>query len=100
MTLSGRPIHVAVGTSALLGLVIALPASIGYIVAGWGEPGLPDGNLGYVNLVGFLLITPATVACAPLGAKLAHALSRRWLSALFGLFLFIVAIRMGTRALA
>jgi len=100
MTLSGRPIHVAVGTSALLGLAISLPASIGYIVAGWGEAGLPEGNLGYVSLVGFVLITPATVACAPLGAKLAHTLSRRWLSALFGAFLLIVAVRMGFRALA
>jgi len=100
MTLMSKPIHVAVGTSALLGLVIAVPATAGYVIAGWNNELLPEWSLGYVSLVGFAAITPATVLFAPLGAKLAHALSRRWLSLLFGLFLFIVAIRMGLRALA
>jgi uncharacterized membrane protein YfcA len=100
MILMSKPIHVAVGTSALLGLVIAVPATAGYVIAGWNNELLPEWSLGYVSVVGFAAITPATVLFAPLGAKLAHALSRRWLSLLFGLFLFIVAIRMGLRALA
>jgi uncharacterized membrane protein YfcA len=100
MTLSSKPIHVAVGTSALFGLVIAVPSTIGYVVAGWGDTRLPFGSLGYVSLMGFALIAPATVLFAPLGAKLAHALSHRSLSVLFGLFLFAIAIRMGFRALA
>jgi uncharacterized membrane protein YfcA len=40
------------------------------------------------------------VLFAPLGAKIAHALPRRRLSILFGIFLFIVAVRMGLRAFA
>jgi len=100
MTLSNKPIHLAVGTAALFGLVIALPSTLGYILSGWGHPDLPFGSLGYVNLVGFALISPTTVLFAPLGAKIAHALSRRRLSLLFGLFLFVVAIRMGLRAFA
>lgn len=100
MTLMSKPIHLAVGTSALLGLVIAVPATIGYVVAGWENELLPEWSLGYVSLVGFAAITPATVLFAPLGAKFAHTLSRRSLGLLFGIFLFIVAIRMGLRALA
>ena len=100
MTLMNKPIHLAVGTSALLGLVIALPATLGYMVAGWGNEFLPGGNIGYVSLIGLVLISPATVAFAPLGAKLAHTLSRRWLSLLFGTFLFVVAVRMGLKAFA
>ena len=99
MTLMSKPIHLAVGTSALLGLVIAVPATAGYIVAGWRNAFLPDWNVGYVSVIGFLLITPATVLFAPVGAKIAHALSRRWLSFLFGAFLLVVSIRMGLRAL-
>lgn len=98
MTLSSKPIHLAVGTSALFGLVIALPSTIGYIVTGWGHANLPIGSLGYVNLPGFALIAPATVLFAPLGAKIAHSLSHRALSLLFGLFLLAIAIRMGLRA--
>jgi len=100
MTLSNKPIHLAVGTASLFGLVIALPATLGYIISGWDNALLPAASLGYVNLLGFAVISPATVLFAPLGAKIAHALSRRQLSILFGLFLFIVAVRMGLRAFA
>jgi len=100
MTLSSKPIHLAVGTAALFGLAIAVPSTFGYIISGWGHAGLPFGNVGYVNLIGFALIAPTTVLFAPLGAKIAHALSRRQLSLLFSLFLFVVAFRMGIRALA
>jgi uncharacterized membrane protein YfcA len=100
MTLMSKPIHLAVGTSALLGLIIAVPATVGYVIAGHGNELIPEWSLGYVSLVGFAIIAPATVLFAPVGAKLAHALSRRHLSLLFGIFLFIVAIRMGLRAFA
>jgi uncharacterized membrane protein YfcA len=100
MTLMNTPIHRAVGTSSLLGLAIAVPATAGYIIAGWNTAMLPAWNLGYVSLIGFAVITPVTVLCAPLGAALAHAISRQWLSALFGLFLLLVALRMASKALA
>jgi uncharacterized membrane protein YfcA len=100
MTLASKPIHLAVGTAALFGLVIAVPATLGYVVSGWGNELLPAASLGYVNLLGFIVISPATVLFAPLGARIAHALPRRHLSALFGLFLLIVAVRMAFRALA
>ena len=98
LTLSNKPIHLAVGTASLFGLVIALPATLGYVISGWDNALLPAASLGYVNLLGFAVIAPATVLFAPLGAKIAHALPRRQLSVLFGLFLFIVAVRMGLRA--
>lgn len=98
MTLSGRPIHLAVGTASLFGLVIAVPATVGYVIAGWGNPLLPAASLGYVNLLGLVAIAPATVLFAPLGARIAHAISRRQLSLLFGLFLLIAATRFGLRA--
>jgi uncharacterized membrane protein YfcA len=98
MTLASKPIHLAVGTAALFGFVIAVPATIGYVVSGWGNELLPVASLGYVNLLGFIVIAPTTVLFAPLGAKIAHALPRRKLSALFSVFLFIVAVRMAFRA--
>lgn len=94
MTLYGMPMHRAVGTAAVLGLVISLPATLGYMVGGWGHPGLPPWSLGYVNLAGVLVIAPAAMAMAPVGVAVAHKLSHRRLSLLFGLFLFIAAGRM------
>jgi uncharacterized membrane protein YfcA len=94
LTLMSEPIHKAVGTSALFGLVIAIPGALGFVYAGWGAEPLPAGSLGFVNLIGFAFIAPTTVLAAPLGAKLAHALSRRHLSLAFGSFLLLISIRM------
>lgn len=99
LTLFNQPIHRAVGTAALFGLVISLPAAAGFIAAGWGDVRLPPGSLGYVSLVGFALIAPTTALAAPLGAKIAHALSQARLSSLFGAFLLIVSVRLFYRAL-
>ena len=94
LTLMGEAIHRAVGTSALFGLLIAIPGTLGFVFSGWGNEQLPIGSLGYVNLIGLALIAPTTVLSAPLGARIAHALSRRHLSMAFGMFLLIVSVRM------
>src|SRR5690606_15235916 len=87
LSLFGYPIHRAVGTAAIFGLVIGIPGTIGYIVSGWGDPRLPAFSLGYVNLAGLLFIGPMTALTAPWGARIAHALSKRHLSLFFGAFL-------------
>ncbi len=98
LTLFNEPIHRAVGTAALFGLAISLPGTIGFIVAGYGDARLPPFSLGFVNLLGFALIAPATWLAAPAGAALAHRLSRRHLSLIFGLFLVLVSARMFSQA--
>lgn len=98
MTLFNVPIHRAVGTAALFGLMISAPATIAFIVTGWNVEGLPPGSLGYVNLIGLAIIAPVSYLTAPLGARVAHALSKRQLSLMFGLFLTVVAVRMLLRA--
>ncbi|WP_374526230.1 sulfite exporter TauE/SafE family protein [Sphingopyxis sp.] len=98
MTLFNVPIHRAVGTAALFGLMISAPATVAFVVTGWNVPDLPPGSLGYVNLIGLAIIGPATFVTAPWGARIAHALSKRQLSILFGLFLTVVAVRMLIRA--
>jgi uncharacterized membrane protein YfcA len=94
LTLFNQPIHRAVGTAALLGLVISLPGTIGYVLSGWNDVRVPPGSVGYVNLIGFALIAPATVMTAPIGAKIAHSFSEKKLSMLFGSFLVIAAMRL------
>lgn len=99
LTLCGQPVHRAVGTSNLLGLAIAVPGTIGYLLAQPSAP-VPPGTVGLVSLTSFALIAPATVIAAPWGARLAHRLDRRRLSAIFGVFLAIVATRMLYRTFA
>jgi len=100
MTLLGQPIHRAVGTASLFGLLIGIPATLIYAFAGSAETNLPVGNIGFISLPGFALIAPATVLAAPWGARLAHRLSKQRLGQLFGVFLLLVACRMLYRAFA
>ena len=67
LSLFGEPIHRAVGTAALFGLLIAVPGTAGFMVTGYGHPMLPPGSIGFVNLIGLALIAPTTVLAAPLG---------------------------------
>lgn len=94
LTVFNQPIHRAVGTAALMGLVISLPGTIGFVVTGWSDARVPPGSLGYVSLIGFALIAPATVLTAPIGARIAHSFSHKKLSMLFGAFLMIAAARL------
>ena len=94
LTAYNFPIRKAVACASGIGLVIALPGAIGFVIAGWGAEGLPLGSLGYVNLLGFGLIVPLTVLCAPLGAKLAHTVNPAYLKKGFAVFLLITSIKM------
>ncbi|TWG60993.1 sulfite exporter TauE/SafE family protein [Aminobacter sp. J44] len=101
MTFYGRPIHQAVSTSSGLGVLISIPGALGYILAGWPRaaefPNVamiqPPFALGFVSLVGVLLITPTSVMTAPIGVKIAHALPKRKLEVAFGCFLLLVSAR-------
>jgi uncharacterized membrane protein YfcA len=93
MTLLGRPVHQAVGTSAGFGVIVAIPALLGYLWAGWGADGLPPGSVGYVSLIGAAAMMPASVLAAPFGVRLAHGLPRRKLEIAFAIFLSLVGLR-------
>src|SRR5262249_22325973 len=55
LTLFGETIHVAIATSAGLGILISIPGAISYMVAGWSKQALlPPFSVGYVSLIGLL----------------------------------------------
>lgn len=93
LTLHGRPIHAAVATSAGVGVLIAVPGTVGYMLAGWGKPGLPGDAVGYVSLLAVALTVPTALVFTRLGVRIAHALPKTVLSRLFGLFLLTASLR-------
>ncbi|WP_136637653.1 sulfite exporter TauE/SafE family protein [Pseudooceanicola onchidii] len=90
----GYDIRKAVGTSAAIGLVIGLPATVVYVLTGLGVDGLPPFSLGYVNLVAAAVIIPLTTVFARVGVLIAHAIPQRVLRLFFGLFLAVTSVRM------
>ena len=93
MTFYGHAMQRAVATSSAFGPIIAIPGTLGFIWAGWHAAGLPVGSLGYVNLLGALLIIPASVLATPFGVRIAHGISRRKLELAFATFLALVGVR-------
>lgn len=93
LTLHGVPIHRAISTSAGVGALIAIPGTIGYVLAGLGRTDLPPGSLGFVSVFAFALTIPTSLLTTRLGVALAHRTPRRSLEIAFGSFLILVAAR-------
>lgn len=87
-------IQSAIGTSAAVGLPIALSGTIGYLLNGWGQPGLPDHALGFVYWPAMLMVATASFFTAPLGARLAHQLPVSVLKKLFAALVLLLAAQM------
>ncbi len=94
LSLYGVAFQTALATSSGLGVIIGIPASIGYMLAGWPQQSLmPPFSIGFVSLLGLVLFAPAAVLAAPYGARLAHRMSKRKLEVAFGVFLMLIALR-------
>lgn len=94
MTWWGVPFRTAVGTSAAISFVVAVAGTIGYVVAGWTEAGLPPWTIGYVYVPALVGISVTSVFVAPLGARLAHRLPVNVLKKVFALFLLGLAVKL------
>jgi uncharacterized protein len=101
MTFYGRPLHQGIATSSALAVLISIPGALGYVYAGWPAAAhYPDVAalqlpfaIGYVSLIGAVLVMPTSLWTAPLGVRAAHAMSKRTLELAFGCYLFIVGSR-------
>jgi uncharacterized membrane protein YfcA len=91
LTAFGVTVRHAVATAAAIGPVIAVPSTIGWVMSGWGQPGLPFGSLGYVHLPAFACVIPMSMTAAPLGSKIAHSIPAASLRTVFIGFLLFVA---------
>jgi len=88
------PLHHAIGTSAAIGLPIAVAGTIGYIVNGLGIDSLPAYSIGYINMPALIGIACLSVVTAPLGVRLAHSLPVDKLKKIFALLLYLVGTKM------
>jgi uncharacterized membrane protein YfcA len=84
----------AVGTSAALGLPIAIAGAVGYAYNGLGQDHLPPLTLGYVYIPALVGIVIGTFVTVPAGVKAAHAMPVRRLRKIFAVILFLMATRM------
>lgn len=94
LSFRGLTMQRAVGTAAASGVPIAWAGATGFALAGWDAAGVPAPHLGYVSLSAFAALAVASVSCAPMGARLAHAISPKTLRRAFAVLLAVVGLRM------
>ncbi len=71
--------------------LLAIPGVIVLAMAGFGEPRLPAGIMGYLNALGVVVILVTSTLLAPVGAELSGQFPKRVLEVSFGIFLLLVA---------
>ena len=84
-------IHQAIATSAAISFVVSVAGAVGFVGAGFAEPGLPPGSFGYVYLPAFIGISLTSSFLAPLGARTAHGMPVAKLKKMFALLLLVLA---------
>ena len=92
MSLYAVPIHRAVATAAGFGVLIAVPAVIGFLLL--PVPDAPPYSLGAVNVPAFFVVIAMTLITTPFGVKLAHSMNAKPLRRVFALFITLVALNM------
>jgi len=94
MRLFGYDMRKAIGTSAAIGIVIAITGTIGMICSGVLFANVKSPlSFGYFNLPGFLVFVPITMLAAPIGAKVVHKVSKSLISKVFGIYLIIISVK-------
>ena len=90
----GIVIHRAIGSAAAIGWPLAAAGSAGFLITGFGQPGLPQYSLGFIYLPALAGIVIASVSLAPLGARLAHRTPGALLKKIFAAVMFALATKM------
>lgn len=99
MTLCGKTIHRAIATASGIGVLIAVPTALGFLLIGLGAPDLPWGSLGYINLPAAVLVTSTSILSAPWGVATAHKLNPTALRTVFGIYLLFLGVSMAMKGL-
>jgi uncharacterized protein len=87
-------VHQAIASAAAVGWPLAFSGAIGFVLSGYGKPGLPENSLGYVYLPALMFIVVTSMLTAPLGAAAAHRTAGGRLRKIFAVLLYILATKM------
>lgn len=84
----------AVGTSSLMGLVIAIPGMVSFMIVGFASNVDISYGIGFVWLPGALIISFAAYFVTPFGAMYSSKINQSQLRRIFAIFLIIVGARL------
>jgi uncharacterized protein len=94
LTWQNLEVKKAIGTSAAIGLPIAIAGTLGYLINGWSHTSPTDYIFGYIYLPAVIIISTTSFMTAPLGAQMAHKLPVAMLKKIFAVLLIMLSIKM------
>lgn len=84
----------AIGTSAAIGLPIAITGTIGYMINGWAITADKPYTFGFIYIPAFLAISIASAISAPYGVRCSHSLPEAKLKKVFAIICLALSIKM------
>lgn len=90
----GLDIRQSVATSTVCSFIIAWIGTATYIFTGYHQQGLPMDSTGYIYWPIFFPIAITSIIFAPMGAKLAHRISKNSLKFIYSALLIIIGLKM------
>jgi uncharacterized membrane protein YfcA len=94
LTWRNLDIRKAIGTSAALGLPIAVTGTLGYVINGIHSGIILPHTIGFVYWPAFLLVMVPSYFTAKIGAGLTQSLPVKTLKRIFGVLLLLLSIKM------
>ena len=94
MVLSGFDIRRAIGTSAAVGISVALPGTIGFLAAGFERTHDIPGTVGFVYPLAVIALLPTSLVAARYGARATLRWDQCLLRKIFAVLLSITACRI------
>ncbi len=94
MTWCHVKLRTAIGTAAALGVLIALPATAGYLLLDGGDEAAAPFTLGHINLFLLVFVVPAALLVAPAGTRVAKICPVKLLRMIFAGFMVLVSLSM------
>lgn len=92
------PFPRAAAVASTLAVPVSIAGTLGFIWAGWGQPGLPVGSLGYVHLPAVAAVAVTSMIMAPVGVALAHKVPVLLLQRIFAGLLALTSGRLAWAA--
>lgn len=84
----------AIGTSAAIGLPMAVAGSSGYMIGGWSATSDISYAVGYVYVPAFIATSIAGIISAPFGVRLSHSMPAAYLEKIFAIVSLLLSIKM------
>lgn len=86
--------HKVIGTTAAIAIVLSIAGSVGLMVVGYQQIGLPTWSTGFVYWPAMLCVALPSPFFAPLGSKAAQYLPVSVLKKMFAILVFMVGLKM------